>query len=295
MPEEDVYLYAQWNLLPPTVDPTEPGDTCVTGEGAPGNTVEITDADGNVIGTGVINPDGTFEVCDLDPEDTGDIEVGQTDPDGNTSDKTHLYTVIYDTNGADSDQPMNQYIAEGEYVVNPGVPTKEFYSFIGWNTADNGTGHSWNFDADQMPAQNVILHAQWEIQAPTVEPVSPGDTCIEGEGVPGATIVITDDFGNVIREGVVAEDGHYSLCGEPIDNVDDINVVQTDKDGQVSPKAREHITYPAEGGNDAPVEQPVSKKSLANTGENIMEMLVVGVLVILVALFVIVNIIRRRK
>ncbi|MGL5043262.1 MAG: InlB B-repeat-containing protein, partial [Culicoidibacterales bacterium] len=36
------------------------------------------------------------------------------------------------------------------------------YTFIAWNTAQDGSGSSWNFATNVMPAQNLILYAQWE-------------------------------------------------------------------------------------------------------------------------------------
>ncbi|MCL2787000.1 MAG: Ig-like domain-containing protein, partial [Micrococcales bacterium] len=70
---------------PPTVNPTDGKE--VTGEGEPGTIVTITDPDGNVIGEGVVDDDGTWTVI-LEPEaEEGDtITVTLTDEDGQESD-----------------------------------------------------------------------------------------------------------------------------------------------------------------------------------------------------------------
>src|SRR5699024_11977636 len=48
-----------------TVEDVTEGDQQVTGEGEPGSQVEITDSEGNVIGSGEVDDDGRFAV-DLD-------------------------------------------------------------------------------------------------------------------------------------------------------------------------------------------------------------------------------------
>ncbi|WP_064503658.1 Ig-like domain-containing protein [Thiopseudomonas alkaliphila] len=70
---------------------TEDGEgnttTTVTGEGEPGATVIVKDADGNVVGEGTVDEDGTFEV-ELDKPFTNgeELEVSLKDEAGNESD-----------------------------------------------------------------------------------------------------------------------------------------------------------------------------------------------------------------
>ncbi|WP_243056177.1 Ig-like domain-containing protein, partial [Pseudomonas sp. BP01] len=57
-----------------------------SGRGEPGATVEVRDADGNVIGSGVVSANGTF-LIDLDPavQPGEQLSLVQTDPSGNAS------------------------------------------------------------------------------------------------------------------------------------------------------------------------------------------------------------------
>ncbi|PKO23489.1 MAG: hypothetical protein CVU38_03820 [Chloroflexi bacterium HGW-Chloroflexi-1] len=56
---------AQTTTVPPVIRPPYPGDTVITGTWDPqcaGNVVTVTDANGIVLGTGIIQPDGSFVV-----------------------------------------------------------------------------------------------------------------------------------------------------------------------------------------------------------------------------------------
>jgi hypothetical protein len=56
---------AQTTTVPPTIPVPQPGSNVIAGQWDPqcaGNPVTVTDANGNVIGTGVIQPDGSFIV-----------------------------------------------------------------------------------------------------------------------------------------------------------------------------------------------------------------------------------------
>ncbi|MGV0887761.1 Ig-like domain-containing protein, partial [Acinetobacter venetianus] len=78
---------------PDTTAPTAPTDVAVsedgitvTGKGEPGTKVIIKDEDGNIIGEGTVQPDGTFEVELDEPLTNGEeITVGLEDQAGNKS------------------------------------------------------------------------------------------------------------------------------------------------------------------------------------------------------------------
>jgi hypothetical protein len=59
----------------------------LTGEGEPGADISVTNAAGTVVGTGTVDPDGTFSIT-LNPAqaDGGDLNVTLTDDAGNESD-----------------------------------------------------------------------------------------------------------------------------------------------------------------------------------------------------------------
>lgn len=86
--------------------------------------------------------------------------------DANTITITH--TVTYHGNGSDVENPPTD--ANSPYfwdasvtVLPPGDLTRTGYTFIAWNTARDGDGHTYypnnKFD---MPWENVNLYAQWE-------------------------------------------------------------------------------------------------------------------------------------
>jgi LPXTG-motif cell wall-anchored protein len=90
MGTEDVMLTARWLIDTPIINPINPGDTCVTGVGAPGSTAYVYDENGNIIGTVVVGADGTFTYCDDSIGEEGSISVELVDPDGNQSDRVSI-------------------------------------------------------------------------------------------------------------------------------------------------------------------------------------------------------------
>jgi len=79
------------------------------------------------------------------------------------------YTVTYDLNGGTSgtQTDTNDYF-EGDPVTvkNQGSMLKTNYHFTGWNTETDGSGTDYAVGASfSMPAENVILYAQWLVDA----------------------------------------------------------------------------------------------------------------------------------
>ena len=80
------FAFAQTSSVPPVVPVPEEGDTVITGEWDPdcaGQEVQIIDADGNVLGTAIIQPDGTFTIVLSRPLVGGEVIVvnGPCGPD----------------------------------------------------------------------------------------------------------------------------------------------------------------------------------------------------------------------
>ena len=72
--------------------------------------------------------------------------------------KVNQYTITFDTNGGSEITPITQDY--GTAITAPATPTREGYTFIGWDNAIPAT----------MPAENLTITAQWrDIAAPTGE------------------------------------------------------------------------------------------------------------------------------
>ena len=72
--------------------------------------------------------------------------------------KVNSYTITFDTNGGSTIAPITQDY--GTAIAAPANPTKEGYTFVGWNTEIPAT----------MPAENVTIKAKWkDIEKPTGE------------------------------------------------------------------------------------------------------------------------------
>ena len=71
---------------------------------------------------------------------------------------TNKYTITFDTNGGNEIAPITQDY--GTNITAPADPTREGYTFIGWDTEIPTT----------MPAENITLKAKWkDIEKPTGE------------------------------------------------------------------------------------------------------------------------------
>ncbi|MDR1939828.1 MAG: InlB B-repeat-containing protein [Clostridiales bacterium] len=76
----------------------------------------------------------------------------------NDGDEQLYYTVTFDVNGGNGIY-QNQSITIEERVIDPRIPTRENYAFVGWYTRANG-GELWDFENDIVTG-NIILYARW--------------------------------------------------------------------------------------------------------------------------------------
>lgn len=67
---------AQTTTVPATIPVPQPGSNVIAGQWDPqcaGNVVTVTDANGNVLGTGIVQPDGSFVIYLSRPLQTGEV------------------------------------------------------------------------------------------------------------------------------------------------------------------------------------------------------------------------------
>ena len=106
--------------------------------------------------------------------------------------KVNQYTITFDSNGGSEIAPITQDY--GTAIAAPADPTREGYTFIGWDKAIPAT----------MPAENVTVTAQWEINRYTVT----FDTAGGSEIAP-----ITQDYGTAIAAPADPTREGYTFIG----------------------------------------------------------------------------------
>ncbi len=107
------------------------------------------------------------------------------------------YTITFDSNGGSEVAAITK--AYGTAVTAPTAPTKENYSFVGWQL--NGT----NYAFTTMPAENITLVAVWsDTPSYTVSFDANGGAV----GTASKSVSVGSTYGNL---PVPAYDGHYFL------------------------------------------------------------------------------------
>ena len=105
---------------------------------------------------------------------------------------TNQYTITFDTNGGSEIAPITQDY--GTAITAPADPTREGYTFIGWDREIPET----------MPAENMTVTAQWEIDRYTIT----FDTAGGSEIAP-----ITQDYGTAITAPADPTREGYTFIG----------------------------------------------------------------------------------
>ena len=105
---------------------------------------------------------------------------------------TNKYTITFDTAGGSEIAPITQDY--GTAITTPANPTREGYTFIGWDKAIPAT----------MPAENVTITAKWEINQYTITFDTAG----------GSTVApITQDYGTAITAPANPTKEGYTFIG----------------------------------------------------------------------------------
>ena len=105
---------------------------------------------------------------------------------------TNQYTITFDTNGGSEITPITQDY--GTAITAPANPTREGYTFIGWDKAIPAT----------MPAENMIITAKWKVNQYTITFDSNGGSEIAP---------ITQDYGTAITAPADPTREGYTFIG----------------------------------------------------------------------------------
>ena len=105
--------------------------------------------------------------------------------------KVNQYTITFDTNGGSEITPITQDY--GTAITAPANPTREGYTFIGWDKAIPAT----------MPAENMTITAKWKVNQYTITFDSNGGSEIAP---------ITQDYGTAITAPADPTREGYTFC-----------------------------------------------------------------------------------
>ena len=106
--------------------------------------------------------------------------------------KVNQYTITFDTNGGSEITPITQDY--GTAITAPASPTREGYTFIGWDKAIPAT----------MPAENMTITAKWKVNQYTITFDSNGGSEIAP---------ITQDYGTAITAPADPTREGYTFIG----------------------------------------------------------------------------------
>ncbi|MCM3225621.1 Ig-like domain-containing protein [Terribacillus saccharophilus] len=272
----------------PSVDPVTDEDTNVSGDGEPGSTVIITVPDGSTV-EAPVDEDGNWQ-AEIPAQEPGDeIIVVVTDPAGNVSNPVVVPVENGDTEAPDAPS-VDPVTDENTNVSGDGEPGSTIVITLpDGGTVDTPVDEDGNWEAE-IPAQEpgdeivvVITDPDGNVSdpvivpvensdtqapdAPAVDPVTDEDTNVSGDGEPGSTVVITLPDGETVVEAPVDEDGNWEAEIPAQEPGDEIIVVVTDPEGNVS----DPVIVPVENGDtqvpDAPSVDPVTDEDTIVSGD----------------------------
>ena len=129
--------------------------------------------------------------------------------EGPTEEKA--YDLSYDLNGSEDEQTADfatvKCVTEAEVTAEQ--PVRKGYSFVGWNTAADGSGTSYEAGAKIKLTAPVTLYAQWKKDEPAPKPSDnkpadnkPADKTQTGKKPTGRSLPKTGDNSMIIIGGV---------------------------------------------------------------------------------------------
>ncbi|MBV4484611.1 BapA prefix-like domain-containing protein [Pseudomonas sp. SWRI153] len=263
----DAFDNASPTLLYPAADNTAPDAvtglvisadlTQLAGRGEAGASVEVTDALGNVVGSGTVAANGTF-LIDLDPGITAGqvLTVNQTDVATNVSADANLTVPAVPA----PDAPDNLALTGDGLTLSGTAAVGTTINVYGPDASLIGTGVTGpdgTFSVVLTPAQtngeslevtantplggaslpSEITAGDTSAPAPLSDlAVNASGTLVTGRGEVGATVTITGAGGVVLGNAVVGANGTFSAqLNTPQVNGQVLNAVQTDAATNTSP------------------------------------------------------------
>ncbi|WP_079229676.1 BapA/Bap/LapF family large adhesin [Pseudomonas putida] len=289
---------------------SEPGDTTppatpidllvspdglrLSGRGEAGARVNVFDSAGNLIGTGTVNADGSFDVALNTPQANGEnLGVSLTDAAGNTSQSGAVTAPDITAPTAPTDLAINEQGntltgraepgstvqvrgadgtvlgsavagADGQFSVTLQPPQTDGQALQ--VTATDAAGNASGATAITAPDDGVGNPPDTTPpDAPTGLAIGQAGQQLTGRGEPGTTVQVRDAAGNLIGSGVVGADGNFDVTLTPAQaNGEALDVRLVDAAGNISPPLQfdaPDITPPA-----APANLAVSPDGTVVTG-----------------------------
>ncbi|WP_343297226.1 Ig-like domain-containing protein, partial [Pseudomonas aeruginosa] len=262
----------------PQVDPSN--GSVISGTADAGNTIIITDGNGNPIGQVTADGSGNWSFVLVGPLANGTvINAVAQDPAGNTSGPTST-TVDAVAPATPVVNPSNGSVIAGTAEAGATVIlTDGGGNPIGQATAD-GSGN-WSFTPGTPLANGSVVNAVAQDAAgntsgpasTTVDSVAPATpvldpsngTVISGTAEAGATVILTDGGGNPIGQATADGSGNWSFTpGTPLANGSVINAVAQDAAGNTSGPVSTTVDAVAPA---TPVIDPSNGVELSGTAE----------------------------
>ncbi|MDR2315740.1 MAG: Ig-like domain-containing protein, partial [Pseudomonas sp.] len=227
----------------------------LSGRGEAGATVQVRDAQGNVLASGTVNPDGTFQIALTPPVNDGStLQVVLTDAAGNASTPG---TVASPDLQAPA-QPTGLGLASGVTLTGSGEPgaTVQVRDTSGTVIGTGVVNPNGSFSVTLSPAQanGEVLDIRLvdtagntstplQFNAPDITPpaqvsnivVGADGLTLSGRGEAGATVEVRDTNGTLIGTGTVTGNGTFVLDLDPAALPGErLSLVQTDPSGNAS-------------------------------------------------------------
>ena len=199
-PTKEGYTFAGWDKEIPSTMPAE--DMTITASWTVNQYTITFDTKGGSTINPITQNYGTDVTAPADPTKEGytfagwDREIPTTMPAENititASWTVNQYTITFDTNGGNTINPITQNY--GTDVTKPQDPTKEGYTFVGWDKEIPST----------MPAENITITASWSINKYTITFDTQGGTVI---------LPITQDYGTDVTAPENPTKEGYTFAG----------------------------------------------------------------------------------